>query len=168
MRLCVNLGGEIFPSTKEEVDKKIEEIFTSFPENVREGNSAQVWFSFVGADPVNGDTFRLEHSNLLLYLDIDLGFGIAVWNCDSVVGAEMVNSGKVKADENVWVSLASHRPHSTAKVLLDPWTGAVADPRTILTFAELKTVSEEFCHAGSGFRPESIAWTPGHPTGEVI
>lgn len=168
MRLSINVGGEIFPSTAEELSTTIEEIFTSFPEGAREGSSAQAWFSFVGAESEEADSYRPEHSNLLLCLDIDLRLGIAVWNCDSVVGAGMAASGKSKADESFWISLASHRPYLTTKVILDPWTGVVADPRTILTFEELKNVSQEFCHAGTGFRPESISWIAGQPTGEVL
>lgn len=168
MKLAIHLGGILFPRATEEIDEIIETIFSAFPSKLRSGDHGHVEFFFVSGGPSFDLPFSSVESNLTIDMNVDLGLGAAIWWCGPKIGSELAASGKGNLTSSAWVSLAPYGPPDKGQVVIDPYAGSVADPRSVLSLSTLKSVAAEYCLTGTGFRPEAIQWGAGTTTGEIF
>lgn len=118
------------------------------------------YFMFSDRRHVNGPD--MPNNFLRISVNNSTGFGALIW---FVSEKHPVEGGIF---DEVWVSDNPAPPDFDPRVVADPGEPAFHDPRSALPIPEVRVAVEEFCHAGTGYRPESIHWVIGNARGERL
>lgn len=88
----------------------------------------------------------------------ETGFGGLVWGVTDAFPESL----------GVWVSSNPSPPSFDPRVVSDPGTPTFYEPKSTISLQLMRSVLEEFCYLGTGARPLSIAWVPGHTNGRRL
>ncbi|MET8752237.1 hypothetical protein ABZW32_19360 [Streptomyces sp. NPDC004667] len=146
------------PDSRSEISELVEDIFTR-PEV---GDHRRVEFHYFTP---RGDSYRLE-SSLIMDLNVVSGHGRFTWWCDAAVSESIKSSSGSDIGWDVWVSCADELMPEVV-VYRDLHEKSRADVRTVLSPDVVRSVVEEFCGEGNGFRPTDAGWMRGHMNGHV-
>ncbi|WP_352231334.1 Imm1 family immunity protein [Actinomadura sp. NBRC 104412] len=107
---------------------------------------------------------RLSHSNavagsyLRFAVNVTTGYGGLIWNLDQIVPG--------KPEDRIWISDNPEPPDFDPRVVSDPGYPLFHDPRSTVPLAHVRSALEEFCHVGTGDRPNCIRWVRGELNGQ--
>ncbi|WP_335976740.1 Imm1 family immunity protein [Streptomyces sp. CA2R106] len=87
------------------------------------------------------------------------GYGGLIWF------ATQDRVSRDEISEYIWISDGEVAPNFDPRVVADPGIPRFFDPRSTLPISKIRIAIEEFCHRGTGDRPECIRWVKGEMDG---
>ncbi|MBK3561256.1 hypothetical protein JHN55_32945 [Streptomyces sp. MBT56] len=152
-----------YPKNPSEVDSYLDKVLTA---DFCSASYRDLAFQIV--KDVAGDRAYAPAPDNMLSVGIDFaaGYGGLIWYCDGDLSRQVSAEFGHDIAYYPWVSLNPDPPQHDPRVMSDSSCPTFFDQVSAVPFPVIRTVVEEYFHAGTGFRPAKVQWAKEHYTGE--